>query len=53
MDSRTIGRGLLGISRPSEVLERIYGGFPLLDPLDIWVELPYLVKGYRERQRWS
>ena len=43
MDSRTIGLGLLRISRPSEVLERIYGGFPLLDPLDIWVEVPYLV----------
>ena len=34
------------ISRRSEVLERIYGGFPSVDPLGVWVEFPYLVKGY-------
>ena len=44
MDNRTIVRGLRGISRRSEVLERIYGGFPLVYPLGVWVELPYLVK---------
>ena len=28
----------LRISRRSEVLERIYGDFPLVDPLGVWVE---------------
>ena len=26
-----------------------YGGFPLVDPLSVWVELPYLIKGYGEK----
>ena len=34
-DNRTIVRGLRGISRRSEVLERIHGGFPLVDPLGV------------------
>ena len=49
MDNRFIVC-LRGISRRSEILERIYGGFPLVDPLGVWVELPYLVKGYIERK---
>ena len=55
MNNRTIVRGLRGISRRSEVLERIYGGFPLVDSLGMheWVELPCLVKGYIERKRWN
>ena len=53
MDNRTIVRGLRGISRRSEVLERICVGFPLVDPLGVWVELPYLVKAYVERKRWN
>ena len=53
MDNRTIVRGLRGISRRSEVLEQIYGGFPLVDPLGVWVSLTYLVKGYRKRKQWN
>ena len=53
MDNSTIVNGVGRISRRSEVLERIYGGFPSVDPLGVWVELPYLVKGYVERKRWN
>ena len=49
MDNRTIVRGLHGISRQSVLLGQIYGGFALVDPLGVWVERPYLVKGYIER----
>ena len=38
MDNRTIIRGLRGSLRRSEVLERICGSFPLVDPLGVWVE---------------
>ena len=51
MDNRTIVPGLRRISRRSKVLERIYGGYYLVDPPGVWVELPYLAKGYIERKR--
>ena len=35
MDNTFIVRGLRGILRRLEVLERIYGGFPLVDPLGV------------------
>ena len=53
MDNKSIVRGLREITRRSEVLERIYGSFPLVDPLGVWIELPYLLKGYIERKQWN